>query len=184
MSSAVWEVLSHNKPWSPTGYSTTLCSLGQASGNKRQPWITLSVPSQTGPSSKPIPCIVYRSCPGQYPPEEAFAALTGHGVEVEACGLVATDATDARRVAVKLIRPHHRRAHSHGLHHCNERGESVFGKQWSGAVHPSHVCEQGCIRQVACVATQIIETGVGEIIISHKTRNSPMIVPVIGSVVS
>lgn len=37
MSSAVWETLSHNKPWSPTDYSTTLCSLGQATGN-RQPF--------------------------------------------------------------------------------------------------------------------------------------------------
>lgn len=45
--------------------------------------------------------------PGQYPPEEALAALAGHGVEVEAGGLVAADAADARHVAVELIRPDH-----------------------------------------------------------------------------
>lgn len=50
-------------------------------------------------------------------PEEALAALAGHGIEMEAGGLVPAHATDPRGVAVKLIRSDHRRRHRHGLHH-------------------------------------------------------------------
>ena len=54
---------------------------------------------------------------GQRPPEESLAALTRHGVEVEAGGLVAAHATDPRGVAVELLRSDYRRRHRHGLHH-------------------------------------------------------------------
>ena len=50
-------------------------------------------------------------------PEEALAALTGHGVEVEACGLVSTHTADARHIPVKLIRGQSGGAHSRGFHH-------------------------------------------------------------------
>lgn len=40
-------------------------------------------------------------------PEEAFAALTRHGIEVEAGGLVAAHATDPRGIAVELLRSDH-----------------------------------------------------------------------------
>lgn len=53
----------------------------------------------------------------ELPPEEALAALAGHGVEVESGGLVATHATDPRGIPVELLRPDHRRRHRHGLHH-------------------------------------------------------------------
>lgn len=51
-------------------------------------------------------------------PEEAFAALAGHGVKVEACGLVAAHATDPRHVPVELILGQSGGAHDGGLHHC------------------------------------------------------------------
>lgn len=50
-------------------------------------------------------------------PEEALAALAGHGVKVEACGLVAAHATDPRHVPVKLILGQSGGAHDGGLHH-------------------------------------------------------------------
>lgn len=55
---------------------------------------------------------------GRVQPEESFAALTRHGVEVEAGGLIAAHAADPRSVAVELLRSNHRRRHRHGLHHC------------------------------------------------------------------
>ncbi len=58
-------------------------------------------------------------------PEEALAALAGHGVEVESGGLVSTHSADPRRVTVKLILTRRGRAHGHGVHHWNRaRGAS------------------------------------------------------------
>lgn len=44
---------------------------------------------------------------GQNQPEEPLAAFTCHGIEVEACGLIATDAADPRGIAVELLRSDH-----------------------------------------------------------------------------
>lgn len=52
-----------------------------------------------------------------YIPEKTFAALTGHGVEVEACGFITTHATDPRHVPIKLIRGQSGRTHNRGLHY-------------------------------------------------------------------
>lgn len=57
-------------------------------------------------------------------PEEAFAALAGHGVKVEACGLVAAHATDPRHVPVELILGQSGGAHDGGLHHYTAGGET------------------------------------------------------------
>lgn len=60
---------------------------------------------------------------GCHPPEEALAALTGHGIKVKAGGLVATHTTDSRSIAVELVRPDHWRRHRDGLHHWRENEE-------------------------------------------------------------
>lgn len=60
-------------------------------------------------------------------PEEALAAFTGHGVEVEARGPVPTDPTDSGHVPVELAGwVGKRRAGSHGLHVWGSRGRQVF----------------------------------------------------------
>ena len=50
-------------------------------------------------------------------PEKTLAALTGHGVEVEAGGFVATHAADPRHVPIKLVGGQSGRTHNRGLHH-------------------------------------------------------------------
>lgn len=50
-------------------------------------------------------------------PEKALAALTGHGVEVEASGFVATNTTDSWNIPIEFIRGHSGRTHNRGLHH-------------------------------------------------------------------
>lgn len=58
-------------------------------------------------------------------PEEALAALAGHGVEVKACGLVAAHATDPRHVPVELILGQSGGAHDGGLHHCTGKNRET-----------------------------------------------------------
>lgn len=50
-------------------------------------------------------------------PEKTLAALTGHGVEVEARGLVTAHAADPRHVPIKLIGGQGRGTYDGGLHH-------------------------------------------------------------------
>lgn len=53
---------------------------------------------------------------GEDSPEEAFAAFTGHGVEVKACGSVSTYPTDAGHIPVKVAKVRQRSASCHCLH--------------------------------------------------------------------
>lgn len=50
-------------------------------------------------------------------PEKTLAALTRHGIEVEAGGFVTTHAADPWHVSVKLIGRQTRRTHNCALHH-------------------------------------------------------------------
>lgn len=60
-------------------------------------------------------------------PEEALAALAGHGVEVEARGLVTTHATYPRHVPVELFLSQSGGAHDGGLHHCTDKKTWIRG---------------------------------------------------------
>lgn len=55
--------------------------------------------------------------PSIFVPEKALAALTRHGVEVEASGFVATNTTDSWHIPIELISGHSGRTHNRGLHH-------------------------------------------------------------------
>lgn len=59
--------------------------------------------------------------PGQYPPEEALAALAGHGIEVESGGLVPAHTADPWHVPVKLIIGQSGGTHSRSLHYYRDR---------------------------------------------------------------
>lgn len=50
-------------------------------------------------------------------PEKTLAALTGHGVEMEAGGFVTTHATDPWHIPVELIKGHSGCAHNSCLHY-------------------------------------------------------------------
>lgn len=56
-----------------------------------------------------------------YLPEKTLAALTGHGVEVEARGLVTAHAADPRHVPIKLIGGQGGGTYNGGLHHCTRK---------------------------------------------------------------
>lgn len=60
-------------------------------------------------------------------PEEALAALAGHGVEVEAGGSVPTHPTDSGHVAIKVSgRVGEGCAGSHGVHLWRGRGKQCL----------------------------------------------------------
>lgn len=60
-------------------------------------------------------------------PEEALAALAGHGVEVEAGGSVPADPADSGHVAVEVAgRVGEGRAGSHGVHVWRCRGKQCL----------------------------------------------------------
>lgn len=50
-------------------------------------------------------------------PEKALATLTRHGIEVEACGFVATHATDPWNISVELIGRQTGGTYNSGLHY-------------------------------------------------------------------
>lgn len=59
---------------------------------------------------------------GEDSPEEAFAAFTGHSVEVKACGSVSAHPTDSRHIPVKVARVSQGSAGRHRLHLCKNSG--------------------------------------------------------------
>lgn len=54
-------------------------------------------------------------------PEKTLAAFTGHGVEVEARGLVTAHAADPRHVPIKLIGGQGGGTYDGGLHHWTRK---------------------------------------------------------------
>lgn len=66
-------------------------------------------------------------CPGEDSPEEAFAAFTGHSVEVKACGSVSAHPTDSGHVPVKITRVRQGSAGCGGLHPCKNGRQAEAG---------------------------------------------------------
>lgn len=75
-------------------------------------------------------------------PEEAFAAFTGHGVEVKACGSVSAYPTDAGHIPVKVAKVRQRGASCHCLHPTRRADrprpelEAVLGPVGTFCTHP------------------------------------------------
>lgn len=77
---------------------------------------------------------------GEDSPEEAFAAFTGHSVEVKACGSVSAHPTDSRHIPVKVSRVRQGSAGRHCLHPCKNSRQAMARAGVSARVswHPLH----------------------------------------------
>lgn len=64
---------------------------------------------------------------GEDSPEEAFAAFTGHSVEVKACGSVSAHPTDSGHVPVKIARVRQGSAGCRRLHPCKNGRQAEAG---------------------------------------------------------
>lgn len=78
---------------------------------------------------------------GEDSPEEAFAAFTGHRVEVKACGSVSAHPTDSRHIPVKVARVRQGSAGRHRLHPCKNSRQVVAraGVSAGASGHPGHL---------------------------------------------
>ena len=62
---------------------------------------------------------------GEHSPEEAFAAFTGHSVEVKARGSVSAHPTDSRHIPVEVARVRQGSAGCHCLHPCKNSRQAT-----------------------------------------------------------